>query len=83
MYFEERLITNFHDNKIPKQGSQCICLSVILLYSVFITDKICYTKLFMEEYKYIAKDKKMAECITDHSEIYSDEESFEEKDSDK
>ena len=37
----------------------------------------------MEEYKYIAKDKKMAECITDHLEIYFDEENFEEKDSDK
>ena len=26
--------TNFHNNKIPKEGSQCICLSVILLDSV-------------------------------------------------
>ena len=37
----------------------------------------------MEEYKYIAKDKKMPKCVTDHLEIYSDEENLEEKDSDK
>ena len=37
----------------------------------------------MEEYEYIAKDKKMPKCITDHLEMYSDEENFEEKDSDK
>ena len=37
----------------------------------------------MEKYEYIAKDKKMPKCITDHLEMYSDEENFEEKDSDK
>ena len=37
----------------------------------------------MEEYEYIAKDQKMAKFITDHLENYSDEENFEEKDSDK
>ena len=26
--------TNFHDNKTPKEGSQFICLSVILINSV-------------------------------------------------
>ena len=26
--------TNFHNNKIPKEGSQCVCLSVILIDSV-------------------------------------------------
>ena len=37
----------------------------------------------MEEYKHIAKDKKMPTCVTDHLEIYSDQENLEEKDSDK
>ena len=27
--------TNFHDNKIPKEGSQFICLSVILIDFIF------------------------------------------------
>ena len=29
--------TNFHNNEIPKEGSHCICLSVILMNSVFRT----------------------------------------------
>ena len=31
--------TNFHDNKIPKEGSQYICLSVTLIDSNFRTGK--------------------------------------------
>ena len=27
--------TNFHNNKIPKEDCQCICLSVILIDSVY------------------------------------------------
>ena len=26
---------NFHNNKIPKEGSQCVCFSVILISCVF------------------------------------------------
>ena len=29
----------FHNNKIPKEGSQFVCLSVILIDSVFKTSK--------------------------------------------
>ena len=27
------LRTNFHDHRIPKEGSHCVCLSVILRFS--------------------------------------------------
>ena len=30
-----KIYTNFYNNKIPKEGSQCICLSVILIDSVY------------------------------------------------
>ena len=30
---------NFHNNKIPKEGSQCISLSVILIDSIYRKDK--------------------------------------------
>ena len=30
-----KINTNFHNNKISKEGTQCICLSVILIDSVF------------------------------------------------
>ena len=33
---------NFHNNRIPKEGSQFICLSVILINPVFTTGKYCY-----------------------------------------
>ena len=33
---------NFHNNKIPKEGPQFICLSVMLLDSIFKKGKIDY-----------------------------------------
>ena len=33
--YDWKINTNFHNNKIPKEGSQCICLSVILIDSVY------------------------------------------------
>ena len=62
-----KIDTNFYNNKIPKVGSQFICLSEILIESVFITGKSYYAEVFLEEYKYIVKQKecKMQEHITD------------------
>ena len=40
--------TNFHNNKIPKEGCQCICLSVILIDSVYRRDIIYCTVAFLE-----------------------------------
>ena len=31
--YNGKINTNFHHNKIPKEGSQCICLSVTLINS--------------------------------------------------
>ena len=42
----EKINTNFHNNKIPKEGSQFICLSVILINFVFRTGKIYYPQVF-------------------------------------
>ena len=39
---EREINTNICNNKIPKKGSQYICLSVILLDSNFKTDKNYY-----------------------------------------
>ena len=44
--YDGKINTNFHGNKIPKEGSRCICLSVILNNSVFGIGK---TYLFLEE----------------------------------
>ena len=37
--YKGKINTNFHNNKIPKEGSHYICLSVILLDSILKTDK--------------------------------------------
>ena len=42
---------------MPKQGSQCICLLVIIIDSVFRTGKNCYTSVFLEQYRYIVEEK--------------------------
>ena len=33
--YNGKINTNFHNNKIPKKGSQCICRSVVLIDSVY------------------------------------------------
>ena len=47
--------TNFHNNEIPKEGSQYICLLVILIYSVCRKDKDYYPQVLLEECKYVVK----------------------------
>ena len=56
--YNRKIDTNFHNNKIPKEGSQFICLSVILIDSVFRTGKNYYPQLFVEECKYVVKEKR-------------------------
>ena len=40
--YKRKININFHNKKIPKEGSQCICLSVILIDSVFRSGKNYY-----------------------------------------
>ena len=44
---------------MPKEGSQFICLSVILIDSVFRIDKNYYSQVFSEECKHVVKGKKI------------------------
>ena len=44
--YKGKINTNFYNNKIPKEGSQYICLSVVLLDSIFKTDKNIILKFF-------------------------------------
>ena len=44
----EKINTNFHNNKISKEGSQRICLSVILIDSVYRKDEGYYPQAFLE-----------------------------------
>ena len=81
--YNGKISTNLHDNKIPKEGSQLICLSVILINSVFRTGKNYYPRVFLEECKFVVKEKMIPKYIIDDTEISSnsDKENFEEESS--
>ena len=72
-YYNGKINTNFHNNKIPKEGSQCICPSVILIDSVYKKDKNYYSQVFLQECKDVVKEKKNSKFITDNIEISSDD----------
>ena len=71
--YNGKINTNFHNNKIPKEGSQCICLPVTLTDSVYKKDKNYYPQVFLEECKYVVKEKKKSNFIIDSIEISSDD----------
>ena len=56
--YEGKISNNFHGDEKPKESSQCICLSVILIDSVFRAGKIYYPEVLLEECKYFVKEKK-------------------------
>ena len=63
----------YHNNKIQKEDSKFICLSVVLINSVFRTGKSYYHQVFLEECKYIVK-KMPIEISSDSDREISDEE---------
>ena len=71
-YFNGKINTNFHNNKIRKKGSQCICLLVILTSSVFKQVKITILQCFQENINIFLKTKKMPKHVADNREIFSD-----------
>ena len=56
-YLITNINTNFHNSKIPKEGPQCISVSVILIDSVYRKDKDYYLQVFLEKSKYVVKGK--------------------------
>ena len=72
-YYSKKFNTNFRNNKIPNVGSQFICLSVNLINFVFRIVKNYYPEVFLEDCKYVVKDKKMPEFFTDDIESFSDD----------
>ena len=77
--------TSFYNNKIRKADSQYICLSIILLDSVFRTGKSYYLQVFLEKCKNAVKGKKIPKYIIGDIEIPldSDTENSDRENSDK
>ena len=55
---------NFNKNKISKEGSQCICLSVFLIDFVFRTGSNYYCQVFLEECKYVVRERCLSILLT-------------------
>ena len=51
--YNKKINADFCGNKIPKKNSQCICLSVILLFSVFTMEINYCSQVFLEKFKYV------------------------------
>ena len=54
--YNDKVYTNFQNNKIPKDNDYFTCLSVILLDSIFVnSNKKYYPQIFLKECKYVIK----------------------------
>ena len=69
--YKGKIKTDFHSNAISKEGCQCICVSAILIDSIYRKDKIYYPQVFLEECKYVATENKMSKFITDDRNVFS------------
>ena len=45
-HYEGEINTNFHNDKKPKEGSQCICLSVVLIDCFSSGEKLLSSSVF-------------------------------------
>ena len=57
------IITNFHNQEIPKEKVPCKCLSIITLDSVTESDEKYYPQTFLEECKYVQEKIKFENYI--------------------
>ena len=62
---------SFYSNKMPKENEWYTLLSVILLDSIINVDKK-YPQIFLEEFKYLVKNKTMMHTITKEFDSESD-----------
>ena len=64
--------TKFRNHKMPRERSDGIFLSVVLTDSVFKMGKSYYPQVFLEECKYIVKEKDVTSHIIEDLEISLD-----------
>ena len=69
--YKGKIDTKLHNTKIPKEDSLSICLSVILIDSVYRKNKNYYPKVFLEECKYIVRKQNMSNHIANDINISS------------
>ena len=57
--YNGKINTNVHNNKIPKEGSHYICLSLIFIDLVYRKDTDYHLQVFLEECKYVVKKRRL------------------------
>ena len=57
------IITNFHNEKMPKEKAPCKCLSIIMIDSVIKTNKKYYPQTLLEECKHTQEKIKFVNHI--------------------
>ena len=57
---------------MPNESLECVCLSIILLDSVYKKDNRYYPQVFLEKCKYAAKEKRIHNYIIDDGKISFD-----------
>ena len=68
--FTDRVIKNFHNEKVPEENVSYKCLSIIILDSVIKSDKKYYPQTYLEECKYKQQQQQQQQ---QQKQNYSDE----------
>ena len=79
--YNDRVYTNFQHNKIPKDNEYCVCLSAILLDSIFVnSNEEYYLQILLKECKYAIKNRKIVNTIIEDLKLSESDESGDESD---
>ena len=79
--YNDRVCTNFQHNKIPKDNEYCVCLSAILLDSIFVnSNEEYYLQILLKECKYAIKNRKIVNTIIEDLKLSESDESGDESD---
>ena len=79
--YNDRVCTNFQHNKIPKDNEYCVCLSAILLDSIFVnSNEEYYLQILLKECKYAIKNRKIGNTIIEDLKLSESDESGDESD---
>ena len=79
--YNDRVYTNFQHNKIPKDNEYCVCLSAILLDSIFVnSNEEYYLQILLKECKYAIKNRKIVNTIVEDLKLSESDESGDKSD---
>ena len=75
--FEDKVITKFTDNKVPKENTNYSCIAAICVNSVIKFEKENYPQVNLEQYKFRLNKRKYIDFFDDELEGSRDESEIE------